>query len=56
MTPRILLEKMFERVGEISHLVIIEHDQEGYINLYSTTMTKGDAAWIKYEFDRRWLE
>lgn len=52
-TPRVLLEKLIERVGEIQHLVIIEHDKEGFVNIYQTQMTFGDAAWIKREFDKR---
>lgn len=54
-TPRVMLEKMLERVDEIQHLVLIEQDKDGFVNIYTTEMTKGDAAWIKVEFDKRWM-
>ena len=53
ITPRVLLEKMLERIGEIEHLVILEHDKEGFINIYTSRMTAGDAAWIQREFNKR---
>ena len=52
-TPRVLLEKMLERVDQIDHLVILEHAKDGYVNIFSSQMSLGDAAWIKYEFDKR---
>lgn len=52
-TPRVMLEKMLERTDEIQHLVIIEHDKDGFINIYQSKMTFGDAAWIKSEFNKR---
>jgi hypothetical protein len=52
-TPRVLLEKVMERTGEISNLVVIEQDTDGRVHIYNTVMSLGDAVWMESEFRRR---
>lgn len=53
ITPRVMLEKCIERLPRLKHIILIEENQEGVVEIYCTKMTLGDAAWMKSEFDKR---
>ena len=51
-TPRVMLEKMIERIDEVRNLIIIEQDKEGIVHIWQTQMSLGDEAWMQVEFER----
>ena len=51
-TPRVMLEKMIERVAETQNLIIIEQDKDGIVHVWQTKMSLGDEAWMQVEFAR----
>ena len=51
-TPRVMLEKMIERIDEVQNLIIIEQDKEGIVHIWQTQMSLGDEAWMQVEFER----
>lgn len=53
ISPRVLLEKMIERVNETETLIIIEYTKEGFIEVYSPAMRRDHAVWMKSRFNKQ---
>jgi hypothetical protein len=52
-SPRVLLEKMIERVDQTETLIIIEYTKEGDVEVYSQAMRLDHALWMKSRFNKK---
>jgi hypothetical protein len=52
-TPRVMLEKMIERVDKTETLVIIEYTKDGDVEVWAPAMRRDHAVWIKSRFNKQ---
>lgn len=53
ITPRVLLEKVVERVDEVETLIIIAYGKDGLVEVYSPAMRRDHAVWMKSRFNKQ---